>query len=138
MKREENLGTLNRNPLNIRCSARNHWLGLDPKRPCVKGFCRFISVAYGYRAAVVLIKTYIQRRGCTTPRQIIGRWAPPSENRTALYVAAVCGRSGLDPDAPVDVEGPQIGRLVAAMARQETGARIVPEAVDELRRKFGV
>ena len=93
MKRIENLGLTNRNPLNIRFSERNHWLGLDPARPCVKGFCRFISMAHGYRAAVVLMKTYIRHRGCDTPRRIISRWAPPSENRTELYVAAVCGRS---------------------------------------------
>lgn len=118
MKRIENLGLTNRNPLNIRFSERNHWLGLDPARPCVKGFCRFISMAHGYRAAVVLMKTYIRHRGCDTPRRIISRWAPPSENRTELYVAAVCGRSGLQPDERISVAGTQIGRLVAAMARQ--------------------
>ncbi len=138
MKTTENLGTENRNPLNIRCSARNHWLGLDPKRPCVKGFCRFISAAHGYRAAVVLVKTYIVRYGCDTPRKIITRWAPPSENRTELYVAAVCGRCGLRPDERIATEGPQIGRLVSAMARQETGAHATPAYIDSLRRKFGV
>lgn len=138
MKRIENLGLTNRNPLNIRFSERNHWLGLDPARPCVKGFCRFISMAHGYRAAVVLMKTYIRHRGCDTPRRIISRWAPPSENRTELYVAAVCGRSGLQPDERISVAGPQVGRLVAAMARQETGAHTTPDHIDDLRRRFGV
>lgn len=138
MKRIENLGLTNRNPLNIRFSERNHWLGLDPARPCVKGFCRFVSMAHGYRAAVVLLKTYIRRRGCDTPRRIIARWAPPVENRTALYVAAVCGRSGLRPDERISATGPQIGRLVAAMARQETGAHATPDYIDALRRQFGV
>lgn len=132
-----NLGTANRNPLNIRYAARNRWIGLDPVRPNVRGFCRFVSVAHGFRAAIVLLKNYI-RRGCNTPRRIIARWAPPSENRTALYVAAVCGRSRLRPDECLSPDGPQVGRLVAAMARQETGTHITPEGVDELRRRFGL
>lgn len=77
-----NIGTANRNPLNIRHSPANRWLGLHPTQPSVKGFCKFIAPAYGYRAAVVLIKTYMRRHGLRTPAQIIARWAPPSENRT--------------------------------------------------------
>lgn len=136
--KNENLGCRNHNPLNIRYAPANHWLGLHPATPCVKGFCKFIAPAYGYRAAVVLIKQYIRRYGCDTPSKIIHRWAPPSENRTALYVACVCGRSGLKPEETVSPEGPQIGRLIAAMARQETGMHITPEEVDELRKKFNV
>lgn len=133
-----NIGTANRNPLNIRHSPANRWLGLHPTQPSVKGFCKFIAPAYGYRAAVVLIKTYMRRHGLRTPAQIIARWAPPSENRTELYIACVCGRSRLGRDERLEEQGPQIGRLVAAMARQETGTDITPEAVDEYRRKFNV
>ena len=50
-----NLGQQNRNPLNIRYNARNRWRGLHPTTPNVRGFCKFISVAHGYRAAVVLM-----------------------------------------------------------------------------------
>lgn len=134
----ENLGMRLRNPLNIRYVAANRWLGLDASRPSEGGFCRFVSAAHGYRAAVVLIKNYIARHGLRTPAAVIGRWAPPSENRTALYVAAVCGRSGLKPDETLKPDGPQIGRLVAAMARQETGIHITPDGVDDIRRKFNV
>lgn len=133
----ENLGICNCNPLNIRYSAVNRWLGLHPAQPQVKGFCRFVSMAHGYRAAVVLIKNYI-RRGIDTPAQIITRWAPPSENRTELYIACVCGRSHLDRDGHIGTAGGDIGRLVAAMARQETGLHITPEGVDEIRVKFRV
>jgi len=132
------LGVANRNPLNIRYVATNHWLGLDATHPQVKGFCRFISVAHGYRAAVVLMKTYMARYGLDTPRQIVYRWAPPTENRTRYYLAAVCGRSGLDADEHLSATGTQLGRLIAAMARQETGMHITPEGVDALRKDFGV
>lgn len=133
-----NIGMQNRNPLNIRYSPANRWLGLHPTQPCVKGFCKFIAPAYGYRAAIVLIKTYMRRYGLRTPAGIIARWAPPSENRTELYIACVCGRSRLRPDERLDEQGPQLARLVAAMARQETGVSITPEAIDEYRCKFNV
>lgn len=133
-----NLGQQNRNPLNIRYNARNRWRGLHPTTPNVRGFCKFISVAHGYRAAVVLMKNYIRHYGADTPAKIIARWAPPSENNTRYYIAAVCGRSRLDPNVTIRIDGPQIGRLIAAMARQETGMTIQPESVDELRRQFGV
>ncbi|MDO4930264.1 MAG: structural protein P5 [Bacteroidales bacterium] len=136
--KNENLGCANRNPLNIRYVSTNHWLGLHPATPNVKGFCKFIAPDYGYRAAVVLLKNYITRYGCDTPEKVIARWAPPSENRTALYVACVCGRSRLRPDETLSTEGPQIGRLIAAMAKQETGMHITPEGVDDIRRKFNV
>lgn len=135
---DENLGCRNRNPLNIRYSKLNRWKGLHPVTPCVGGFCHFIAPVYGYRAAVVLMKTYMTRYGCLTPATIISRWAPPSENDTALYIAAVCGRSRLGRDERLSADGPQLGRLVAAMARQETGMHITPEGVDDIRRQFGV
>ena len=137
-KRTENLGTANRNPLNIRFSAANHWLGLHPLQPNVKGFCRFTNFDYGYRAAILLIKNYIRRYRCDTPAQIIHRWAPPSENRTDLYIACVCGRSGLAPEERILLEGNQIPRLVAAMAKQETGLHPTPEYLQDLCERFHI
>ncbi len=134
----ENIGIANRNPLNIRYAPQNHWLGLCPQQPNVKGFCRFLNCVYGYRAAVVLIKNYITRYGCDTPAKIITRWAPPTENRTEIYIACVCGRSRLAADERISVKGEQIARLVAAMARQETGVNVHPETIDDIRKQFGV
>lgn len=133
-----NLGIQNRNPLNIRYSRANRWLGLDAARPNVKGFCRFVSFAHGYRAAIVLAKNYILRHGCNTPESIITRWAPPSENNTKIYVACVCGRSGLDAHEVIAPDSFQLMQLLAAMARQESGVRVTPEYLNELRKKFGV
>lgn len=133
-----NLGIANRNPLNIRYVKANHWLGLHPQTPNVKGFCHFTTPAYGFRAAIILIKNYMRKYSCVTPEDIIRRWAPPTENNTELYIACVCGRSRLGRLERLHTEGPQIGRLVAAMTRQETGMYITPEGVDEIRRKFNV
>lgn len=138
MRKLHNIGVENRNPLNIRYAASNRWLGQHPTSPNVKGFCRFLTFDHGYRAAIVLMKNYIARHGCTTPRAIVHRWAPPTENNTALYLACVCGRSGLDTDEPMHTDGGQIARLVAAMARQETGLHVTAEYLQDLRQRFGV
>ena len=136
--RKLNMGIENRNPLNIRYAASNRWLGLHHTQPMRKGFCRFLTFDYGYRAAVVLMKNYIAKHGCDTPRKIVYRWAPPCENNTEIYLACVCGRSGLTPDEKMRHEGMQIPKLIAAMTRQETGLHVTPEYIDDLRKRFGV
>lgn len=139
MKRtSRNLGIENRNPLNIRYSRANRWLGLHPGHPDVGGFCCFISPVYGYRAAFLLLRTYMQRYGLVTPRAIITRWAPPCENKTELYIACVCGRSGLEENQLLFPDGIDLCRLVAAMARQESGMHVTPGELMEIRRRFGV
>ena len=100
--------------------------------------CSFLHFDYGYRAALLLMRNYVCRYGCDTPEKIIRRWAPPSENDTELYIACVCGRSRLLRNERIRPEGMQIPRLVAAMAKQETGLHPVPEYLEELRRRFGV
>ena len=96
---KEPRGIRNNNPLNIRRNPRNRWRGLR-KEQTDKSFCQFKAMKWGLRAAIKLLDNYI-RRGAQTPRQIISRWAPPSENDTASYVRKACQRAGLDPDFPV-------------------------------------
>ncbi|MBO5699213.1 MAG: hypothetical protein J6R79_04335 [Bacteroidaceae bacterium] len=137
-KRTANLGERNRNPLNIRYSPANKWVGLSPQTPNVKGFCCFTQVAYGYRAAILLLHTYYNKYKCTTPEQIIRRWAPPSENDTELYIACVCGRADVKRDVPLDLNSSAFNRFVAAMARQESGALINEGEIQTIRERFGV
>ena len=129
-------GMSNCNPGNIRRSRTRYKGEVRPSRD--PEFKQFASLEWGYRAIFVLLHTYRVRYGLGSLDGMIARWAPPSENSTELYVAAVCGRSGLRPDERISVAGPQIGRLVAAMARQETGAHTTPDHIDDLRRRFGV
>ena len=96
---KEPTGIRNNNPLNIRHAKQNRWRGLR-KEQTDKSFCQFTEMKWGLRAAIRLMENYI-RRGAQTPRQIISRWAPPSENDTASYVRKACQRAGLDPDFPV-------------------------------------
>lgn len=117
------LGVKLNNPLNIRYSAQNQWLGLSRRAPECKGFCRFTDVSYGYRAAILLMLRYMRSYGLKTPSGIVYRWAPPSENKTALYLATVCAFAGLDQDEEMDDLCQELLQLVAAMARIETGLR---------------
>ena len=76
------------NPLNIRFSIANNWIGqIKPK----KGFCQFKSLYYGFRAGVRLIIRY-RSFGKTCISQIINRFAPPSENKTGQYIDYVVKR----------------------------------------------
>lgn len=116
-------GIRNMNPGNIRLGES--WLGLRMKQTD-PDFCQFTSMIYGCRALLKLLRTYVEKRGCTTIRKVVERWAPPSENDTTSYVlsvAAACRRDA-DEHLPVDVDPLIYLDLARAIARHECG----PEA----------
>ena len=73
-------GLENRNPGNIRQSRVRYKGEVRPSRD--PEFKQFESPAWGYRAIFVLLDTYRRRHGLRSLREMISRWAPPSENRT--------------------------------------------------------
>lgn len=82
----ETRGIRNNNPFNIKRS-RNKWLGKLPKSICEdKVFEQFSSMEYGVRAGLLLLRNYVNRYHLVSVEQIIGRFAPPSENDTHHYV----------------------------------------------------
>lgn len=93
-------GLSNCNPGNIRRSATRFQGEVRPSRD--PAFKQFASLAWGYRAIFVLLNTYRRKYGLRTPRTMISRWAPPSENHTESYIRAVCERTGFDPDQRLD------------------------------------
>ena len=111
------------NPGNIRLGES--WLGLRMKQTD-PDFCQFTSMIYGCRALLKLLRTYVEKRGCTTIRKVVERWAPPSENDTTSYVLSVAAACRRDPDErlPVDVDPLIYLDLARAIARHECG----PEA----------
>ena len=127
----ESRGIRNNNPLNIRRNPANQWQGLRPVQ-ADKLFCQFKAMKWGLRAAIKLLDNYI-RRGAQTPRQIISRWAPPSENDTASYVRKACQRAGLEPDEPV-ISWKSLRSLVQAMCWIESQYLPSPTQLDEARR----
>lgn len=137
-KNTVSLGAKLNNPLNIRYSVRNPWLGLCPKEPSRNGFCHFIDLDHGYRAALMLMHTYMSKYNLLTPAAIVYRWAPPTENKTHLYLAAVCALSGLDQNEQIEDMSIEMLDLLVAMARMETGMRPDIPYLMDLCGKFGL
>ncbi len=79
-------GYRNNNPLNIRISG-NNWKG--EIKPSTDGsFCQFQNMAYGFRAAMCCIRTYIRKYGCNTIEKIINRWAPWGDGNNPVRYAS--------------------------------------------------
>ena len=112
-------GIRNNNPLNIRRNG-SHWVGLRPKQTD-PDFFQFQTMAWGFRAAFRILRTYWHAYGLHTVKQIITRWAPPNENATSSYVQTVLGglaASGYVVDDKTPVEAPENNmRLWCAFAR---------------------
>ena len=112
-------GELNCNPLNIRRVAGTTWKGQCDEQTD-NAFVQFRTIEFGLRAAFVLLRTYSTKYHANCIRDIISRWAPPSENDTDQYVRNVCkwtGFGGLQKLTESDWPS-----LVQAMGRQECGA----------------
>ena len=143
------LGERNNNPLNIRKVPGTHWKGELPSiqggatgvfraaTKCGSGptkgsnypvatevgggsFVRFSSIEFGLRAAFVLLRTYSAKYHANCIRDIISRWAPPTENDTEKYIKNVCLWTGLGGLQRLTEE--DWPKLVRAMGRQECGA----------------
>jgi hypothetical protein len=63
------------------------------------GYVRFASVAQGIAGLYHQIALDVARG--VTLRQLIAKWAPPTENDTSAYLAAVVSRTGLPLDQPL-------------------------------------
>jgi hypothetical protein len=111
-------GLRNNNPLNIRHSA-DHFQGEIAGTD--KSFKTFSSLAYGYRAAFVILGTYFSQ-GCNTIEKIISRWAPPAENDTESYISQVERYSGVPRHKELtSASGTEYMMIVAAMSFVENG-----------------
>ena len=111
-------GLRNNNPLNIRHNADNflgETIGNDT------AFKTFTTMAYGYRAAFVILYTY-HSRGLNTIEKIVARWAPPNENNTESYTINIERWSGVPRDKVLTTaDGADYILIVAAMSFVENG-----------------
>lgn len=120
-------GLDNRNPGNIRRSGVRYKGEVESRDP---EFRAFAAVEWGYRAMFVLLHTYARRYGCRTLRQMIARYAPPSENPTEGYLRFVAERSGIGADEAVEtLDGTAMRAVVAAISRFENGTEADMAAV---------
>ncbi|PLB85321.1 structural protein P5 [Dysgonamonadaceae bacterium] len=111
-------GLRNNNPLNIRHSA-DRFQGEIAGRD--KSFKTFSSLAYGYRAAFVILGTYLSR-GINSIEKIITKWAPSTENDTESYIFQVEKYSGVPRNKVLTpADGAEYVMIVAAMSFIENG-----------------
>ena len=117
-------GIRNHNPGNIRHG--DDWQGMRSLQTD-RSFVQFVSPEYGIRAMARILKSY-ERRGLVTVEQIIGTWAPDTENDTDSYVHHVAAVLGVSPDTPVTESDYPV--LIAAIIRHENGQQ--PYSLDTI------
>lgn len=120
------LGIRNNNPGNIEWGSP--WQGLKPKTAKSGRFAEFESPAWGIRAIAVLLITYFDKRKARdgskidTIREVIERWAPPSENNTGSYARAVAELLGVTPESKIDMHDyATLRAIVCGIIRHENG-----------------
>lgn len=117
-------GERNCNPLNLVRGIQ--WRGLR-KEQTDSRFCQFVSMKYGWRAALITLRSYItglngKRQPRDTIEKIITRWAPPSENDTEAYIKCVSAAVGIDRRMKVKWQDRVfVCAICKAMAYQECG-----------------
>ena len=86
---------------------------------------------YGYRAMFVLLDSYRSKYGLCTIRQMLNRYAPPSENFTEGYIRFVASRTGIAPDEIVNTRAARdMVPIVAAMSEIENGKAAIISDVE--------
>ncbi|EEL9457991.1 hypothetical protein FV395_23330 [Salmonella enterica] len=91
------------------------------------GFKSYDTPDQGALDQMRLIQSYNDDHGLNTIAGIANRWAPPTENNTPQYTAAIGQISGLDTRTPLDLSDPVVmGKLAHAQAVMEKGAGKVP------------
>jgi hypothetical protein len=115
-------GERNNNPGNIRLSSVK-WQGEISGQDTA--FATFATPEDGIRALAKLLRNYQTKNGLNTVRGIINRYAPPVENNTSAYVAAVAAAVGVAPDDQIDTGNPTtLNALVNAIIRHENGRNV--------------
>lgn len=126
-------GIRNNNPGNIRKSTEK-WQGLS-KTQTDESFFQFESMEYGIRAIASILKTYYKKYGLDTVRSIINRWAPPNENATDNYIAAVCKAVGVGDNDKLRVSDPYVlFLLIKGIVKQENGPDASVITDDQIRK----
>ena len=110
-------GLRNNNPGNIR--KGEDWQGLAAEQPD-EAFATFVSPEYGIRAMAKVLVNYQNLYDLNTVQKLINRWAPPSENDTASYIASIADALGVSPTTPIDVRS-ALPVLIPAIIRHENG-----------------
>lgn len=124
-------GKRNNNPLNI-IKSNNRWKGKILNGTDTK-FEQFLDMRFGYRAGMIVLRTYITKYKLTSVSQIIERFAPSSENNTRAYISYVSAflhSRGLS--QVITCPSEEFFALVAAMAFFESNSRPTIEYLKQI------
>lgn len=131
------ISSITNNPLNIRATARDKWIG---QVGTYKGFVKFSSIEFGYRAAIIVLRRYITIYKLTSVSSILNRFAPPSENDTQAYIRYVSGFSisgdTFNPNFIVYGDNEQFLTLVKRMAAYESGIEVSTSYISSIIKRF--
>jgi hypothetical protein len=118
-------GVILHNPGNIeRDGDTFHYDGeVIPSRNAT--FREFINDTWGLRAILKDLLAYITRGEAHTLGEAIARWAPPGENDTGAYTAAVCEDCAVQPSTAFTVAWLQANssRILDSITQREVGVR---------------
>lgn len=104
-------GIRNNNPGNLRA-----W-GDTPR---INGYAHFGTPAAGLAAMVENLQAQQSVHGLDTIAGIIGKWAPPSENNTAAYIADIVKQTGFGANQHLDLTDKKtVAPLVSGIIKHE-------------------
>lgn len=81
----------------------------------------FDDAVFGIRAMAKLLSGYYHRRGLRTVREMVNRYAPPSENDTGAYVDHVADALGVLPDDEIELDHGTLTAMCRVMILHENG-----------------
>lgn len=88
------------------------------------GFQQFDTPEAGIKAVDDQLRIYGSKHKLKTLREVISRWAPPSENDTESYIKNVSQRTGIKPDEEIDLSNPTIRHVISGpIILQEQGLK---------------
>ncbi len=88
------------------------------------GFQQFDTPEAGIKAVDDQLRIYGSKHKLKTLREVISRWAPPSENDTEAYIKNVSQRTGIKPDEEIDLSNPTIRHVISGpIILQEQGLK---------------
>lgn len=122
-------GIRNNNPGNIRHNIHFQWVG--ELSPDPDGYSVFDIAENGIRAMAMTLRHYSAYHHCLTLREYISRWAPPSTNPTANYVAFMSRHLLIAPGELLDLDTDLPG-LITGIITFENGEQ--PYATDTIAR----
>lgn len=120
-------GIRNNNPGNIVMNRNNAWEGRVPLANNTDGrFEQFTTYAYGVRALIMLLRTYINS-GRNTIESIFRQYAPAGENNTQQYIDFVARRLGVAANAPLTLSKETLKALSQSIGRMENGSECISD-----------